>query len=97
MDIIDKFGEMIDNLLEENEVKMLITLPEGTLEPEIRSTFTEPGGPAIDFYILLLALEKVVADLTSQEGPLDPEKKEQMLDAILELVKKDIMEDKDSE
>lgn len=91
MDIFDKYGEMVDNLLEKNEVKMLIKLPEGTLEPEIRSTFTELCGPVIDFYILLRALEKVVTDLTSQQY-LDPEKKEQMLDAILEMVKQDIME-----
>ena len=32
---LDSFGEIIDQFLKENEVKMLLTLPEGTLDVQV--------------------------------------------------------------
>lgn len=88
---IEKFGKMIDKMLTDMEVNMLITMPEGTLDAAIKSPFSGTAGPTVDFYILLQALITVVRDLTSYEGPIDPNKLENMVDALLELVKREIM------
>ena len=52
-DLIDIFCQAIDEMLVENEVRMQITLPEGSMDPEIKSTFSKTG-PVLDFYILLM-------------------------------------------
>ena len=33
---LEKFGEIMDEFLKNNEIRMLITLPEGTVEPQIQ-------------------------------------------------------------
>lgn len=88
---IEKFGKMIDKMLTDMEVNMLITMPEGSLDAVIKSPFSGTAGPTIDFYILLQALITVVRDLISEEGPVDPNKLEDMVDALLDLVKRDIL------
>ena len=32
---LDKFGEIMDDFLKKNEIRMLITLPEGSIEPVV--------------------------------------------------------------
>lgn len=90
-DFIDEFGKVIDKVLEESDVRMMVRLPKGTTYAEVRSPFTDTMGPTIDFYILLLGLSKVVRDLVKQEPDLNPNT-EAMLDGILGMVKKDIMD-----
>ena len=89
---IDEFGEIIDGFLKDNHIQMLIDIPEGTLEPEIKDN-ADMGG-VIRFYIMLHGLKATFRNvLEEMKDMLDPEKKEDMIDGILELVKRELLED----
>ena len=89
MDLIDKFGEVIDKALTDSDVWLKIKMPSGTMEPAITSCF---GNIAVmDFYIMLHALRKTMEQVMIQ-ADVDPEKKEQMIDGMLEMVKNNLME-----
>ena len=85
---IDRFGAMVDEQLTNNEIQMVIRLPEGTLEPEIRSSFGEVA--TLDLYILLHALRKTLAQVVI-DGNVDPDKKGDMISAMLDMVKADLI------
>lgn len=91
-DIIDIFGQAVDEMLVENEIRMIIKLPKGSMDPEIKSTFSQVG-PVMDFYILLHALKKVVSDLMSMDM-IDPDKEEDMIDGMLQMVKDEILSER---
>ena len=86
---LDSFGEIMDKFILENEVGMSIIMPEGTIEPEIRDN--TGMGPVMQFYILLNALVAVVKNVTDLMG-IEKDAREDLVDGILGLVKKDIME-----
>ena len=93
---LDTFGEIVDEFLKENEIQMLITIPEGSITPEIESNTRL--GPVVHFYILLEALTAVVKetmDVMSVDAG-SPEW-EHTVDTILSLVKQDIMDSKSEE
>ena len=93
---LDTFGEIVDEFLKENKIQMLITLPEGSITPEVRDNVGL--GPVVHFYILLNALTAVVketVDVMSIDAG-SPEW-EHTVDAILSLVKQDIMDSKSKE
>lgn len=85
---IEKFGEIIDDFLKKNEIKMLITLPEGSIEPKIKDN--TGLGCVVQFYILLNALPEVFRKVF-ETMELDEHKKESLIDGILELVKDELM------
>lgn len=87
---IDEFNKMIDKQIREDDVKLLIELPEGSMEPIIKSIY---GIPLIDLYIMIHALKKVITDLFNQSELLDPAKKSDFLDGILDMVKAEILEE----
>ena len=89
-DMINKFGEIIDKQLKENEINMVITLPEGSMDAEIRSSYD--GIEVMNFYILLHALKKVVGGVIEQAN-VDEDKLEDMLDGMFEMVKNGILEE----
>lgn len=91
-DIIDVFGESIDKILEENEVRLVITFPEGSMDPVIESTFPK-AGPTLDFYLMLHGLSKVVSNLMAL-GIVDPDKEEVMIDGMLQMVKDEILQER---
>ena len=90
-DLIDEFGAAIDKILEESDVRMLVRLPEGSMEATVKSPFTDSLGAVMDFYIMLHGLSKVVQTLIEQNPDINPDT-EKMIDGILEMVKKDIMD-----
>lgn len=93
---LDTFGEIVDEFLKENEIQMLITIPKGSITPEVRDNVGL--GPVVHFYILLKALTTVVketVDVMSIDAG-SPEW-EHTVDAILSLVKQDIMDSKPKE
>ena len=93
---LDTFGEIMDEFLKENKIQMLITIPEGSITPEIESNTRL--GPVVHFYILLEALTAVVKetmDVMSVDAG-SPEW-EHTVDTILSLVKQDIMDSKSEE
>lgn len=88
---LDKFGEIIDNFLKDNNISMLIEVPEGALDPVIKDN--TGMGPVIKFYILLIALKAIGKQLRSDMGITSQEEWEGAIDGILKLVKKDLMEE----
>lgn len=88
---LDKFGEIIDNFLKDNNISMLIEVPEGTLNPVIKDN--TGMGPVIKFYILLIALKAIGKQLRSDMGITSQEEWEGAIDGILKLVKNDLMEE----
>ena len=88
---LDKFGEIIDNFLKDNNVSMLINVPEGTLDPVIKDN--TGMGPVIKFYILLIVLKAIGKQLRSDMGIALQEEWERAMDGILKLVKNDLMEE----
>lgn len=87
---LDSFGEIMDKFILENEVGMSIIMPEGTIEPEIQDN--TGMGPVMQLYILLNALVAVVKNVTDLIG-IEKDAREDLVDGILDLVKKDIMEE----
>ena len=82
---IEKFGEIMDDFLRENEINMLITLPEGSIEPRIQDN--TGMGCVVQFYILLSALPPVfkgIFEMVESEN-------ESLIDGMLELVKNELM------
>ena len=86
---LDSFGEIMDKVILENEVWMSIIMPEGTIEPEIQDN--TGMGPVMQFYIVLNALVDIVKNVTDLMG-IENDAREDLVDGILDLVKKDIME-----
>ena len=90
---LEKFGEIMDDFLKDNHVQMLIDMPEGTLDPVVKDNVN--AGPVVKLYFLLNAISAVCKDLKScidineKENPEDWEK---TVDAILNLVKAELME-----
>ena len=86
----------MDEFLKENEIQMLITIPEGSITPE---TMDNVGlGPIVHFYILLKALTTVVKEtVDAMSINAGSPEWEHTVDAILSLVKQDIMDSKPKE
>ena len=87
---LDSFGEIMDKFILENEVGMSIIMPEGTIEPEIQDN--TGMGPVMQFYILLNALSRIVTEAMDLMG-IEKDAREDLVDGILDLVKRDIMEE----
>lgn len=87
---LDSFGEIMDKFILENEVGMSIIMPEGTIEPEIQDN--TGMGPVMQFYILLNALSRIVTETMDLMG-IEKDAREDLVDGILDLVKRDIMEE----
>ena len=88
---LDKFGEIIGNFLKDNDVSMLINIPDGTLDPIIKDNVGM--GSVIRFYILLIALESIGKQLRSDMGIALQEEWERAIAGILDLVRRDLMKE----
>ena len=87
---LDSFGEIMDKFILENEVGMSIIMPAGTIEPEIQDN--TGAGPVMQLYILVNALSRIVTETMDLMG-IEKDAREDLVDGILDLVKKDIMEE----
>lgn len=88
---LDSFGETIDRFLKENEVQMLLTLPEGTLDIQVMDN--TGLGSVVRFYILLNAIGPICGAMLKDMG-IDGKSKEweKTVDTLLGMVKKEILE-----
>ena len=84
------FGAMIDGVLKENEVKLLVTFPKGTLDPEVIDNISL--GPVIQFYMLLHTMEKVMKEMFIA-ADTDPDKREELICSVVDLIKEDLIEE----
>lgn len=92
---LDSFGDIVDKFLEENEVKMLLTMPKGTLYVQVEDNVNL--GPTVQFFILLNSIEAICKELRNQLGidTASPEW-EHTVDVMLGMVKREILtEDED--
>lgn len=85
---IDEIGQIMDDLIYNNDIKLLISIPENSRDINIQSNFFDT--PATNLYILLNALGKTFKDLLNTDM-IDESKKEAFLDGMLQLVRKDIL------
>lgn len=85
---IDTFGEIMDDFIEKNHIQMLIDIPEGTNEPQIKDN-AQLGG-VVQFYILLTAMKPIYKDI--HDKLLDHSRHEDFIDGILQVVKNELME-----
>lgn len=85
---IDSFGEIMDKFIEDNHIQMIIDIPEGTNEVEVKDN--TGLGPVIQFYIMLQTMCPIYKAM--HDMILDHDKHEDFIDSILELVKRDLME-----
>ncbi len=88
---LDSFGEIIDGFLKENEIQMLLTMPEGSDDLQIMDN--TGMGCVVQFYILLNAIKPIIADLQKQGG-IDPKSSEweKVVDTLLGMVKREVMD-----
>ena len=85
---INEFARIMDDLILNNNIKLLISIPENSRDINIQSNFLDT--PPTNLYILLNAFEKTFKDLLNT-GLIDESKKEEFLDGLLLLVRNDIL------
>ena len=93
-DFIDQFGEVVDKVIKEEHVKLIADFPEGTFEPKITSSFEAfaEGKHVFELYLCLYVLKAIMKNLVNGEI-VDPEKTDDLIDSIIELVKHDLKEE----
>lgn len=87
---LDSFWEIMYQFLRDNEVCMLLTLPEGTLDVQVQDNVN--FGSVVRFYILLKAI-KPICDAVLQDMGIDRKSTEweEVADTLLGMIKGEIM------
>lgn len=88
---LDSFGEIIDRILEESEFQMLLTMPKGTQEVQVKDNIG--FGSTVQFYAMLKGIKTIIKTMQTEVG-LDTAAPgwEQTVDTILAMVKADILD-----
>lgn len=88
--MLDLFGEIMDQFLKDNEVCMLLTLPEGTMDAQVQDNVH--FGSVVRFYILLNAI-KPICDAVLKDMGIDRKSTEwqEVADTLLGMIKDEIM------
>lgn len=88
---LDSIGEIIDSTLEENEVNMLLTMPEGSQDVQVEDNIGL-GGVA-QFCIILNSIKPVIKNIQAETsiGTSGPEW-EEVVDTLLLVIKQELME-----
>lgn len=89
---LNKFGEIMDDFLKKNEIRMLITLPEGSIEPVVEDNVDL--GSTVHFYILLNSIGTVCQQM---QKAMDIDKKSEewanVVHVLLKMVEAELLED----
>lgn len=85
---IDTFGEVMDDFIKRSHVMMLIEMPEGEDRAEISTNM--PGGPAMDFYILMNGLISSVEEMVRNFGA-DAIDYPEMIRAVFQIAEDDVI------
>ena len=92
---LDSFGEMMDNFIRANEIKMLLTIPEGSMEVEVQDNVG--AGGVMQFYIMLNTIKTIAnrmkEDMKNGGLELDDDKWEETVDSLFALLKNELMEE----
>ena len=87
---IDSFGEIMHKFLKENDIKMLIEMPKGTLKAEVRNNCEMPG--VVDLYILLNALPSVFETVFDQIENDNKTNQRDIVHAMMKMVENELIE-----
>lgn len=87
---IDDYTKGVDELLTANEIKMMVTFPEKSMEADIQANV--PPSPVLQFYIMLHAMKKIFGNILKLDV-IDESKKEELIDAMLGLLKEGILDE----
>lgn len=88
---IEAFGEIIEQYLTENEVNMLITLPKGSLDVQIRENI-ELGG-VIRFYIFIRCIKPMIDEVAKEVGANKKSKEwAGVVNGLLAMIKEEMLE-----
>ena len=89
---LDKFGEIMDDFLKKNEIRMLVTLPAGSIEPVVEDNVGL--GSTVHFYILLNSIGTVCQQLRKDMG-IDNKSAEwaNVVRALLKMVEAELLND----
>lgn len=87
---IDSFGEIMDKFLKENDIKMLIEMPKGTLKAEVRNNCEMPG--VVDLYILLNALPSVFETVFDQIENNNKTNQRDIVHDMMKMVENELIE-----
>lgn len=90
----DELCEEIDEFLFSNEIQICIKFPRRSLDSEIKCNITD--SPIIYFYLFLYVMKKVFKDFLVLKG-VNPERKEDIIDGLLEMLKEDILKEEENE
>lgn len=85
---LDTFGLIMDDFIRENDVQLIVTLPAGKETPQVVDNIG--AGPVMTFYLLLNCLGPIFHDLLAILGEKTADK-EKLADALLELVRADML------
>ena len=87
---IDTFGEIMDEFIKKSHIQLLIEMPEGTIDAELKDN--TGMGPVMQFYIILNAVEAIYKELLSALDTDDAD--DQLIDSLLELLKESVKGEK---
>ena len=92
---LDRIGEVMDEFIRENEISMLITMPKGTQEPEIKSNVGDLG-PVCHLYFLLAAMGNTMEDMIEMFDAVEHGEfnREQFVDGMLDMIRENLLKDK---
>lgn len=93
-DFSDKELKIIDNYIKENEIELLVTMPKGTIVPEVKDN--TGLGAVMQLYILMAAIEPTLTrmwNMKRKDGKrvFNAGDKGRLVDSVLQLVREDIM------
>ena len=88
-----KFDELCEEI-DDNEIQICIKFPRRSLDPEMKGNITD--SPIIYFYLFLYVMKKVFKDFLALKG-VNPERKEDIIDGLLEMLKEDILKEEENE
>ena len=89
---LDSFGDIVNKFLEENEIRMLLTMPKGTQKVQVMDNTRL--GPTVQFYIMLNSITTICKELRNDFSidVASPEW-EHAVNVMLGMVKRDILEE----
>lgn len=85
---LERFGKIMEQFLKENRVRIMIEMPEGTLDATVEDNIG--AGSTVKFYLMLNAISSVVKEMRSDMGLEDDEEWGSVVEGLLGLLKKRI-------
>ena len=86
---LDTFGEIMDKFIKDNEIKILITLPQGSIDAVVDDNVG--AGSVLQFYIVLNALPTICKQL-KDDMDIDDDGWRSVAETLSEIIKKEMLD-----